>query len=149
MIRINLLPVREERRRADFQQQGMLLGLLVVFALGAIGWLQYSIRSDIGTTQTQVAQTEASIKKFEPQLKQVEEYKSKILNVFQKDFNGYKGSPISTRPFGRAPNIKRWKTTEAKNSKQIVDINSWNNCLHFLIDLQPEAAKTAPPQWAY
>lgn len=84
MIRINLLPVREERRKADLQQQIFLLGLLVVAALGAIGWVHYSIQSDIDAAKANVAQIEASIKKFEPQLKQVEAYKAKKAEVEQK-----------------------------------------------------------------
>jgi type IV pilus assembly protein PilN len=84
MIRINLLPVREERRKADLQQQVLLLGLLVAAAVGAIGWVHFSIRSDIDAAKTNVAQIEASIKKFEPQLKQVEAYKAKKAEVEQK-----------------------------------------------------------------
>lgn len=84
MIRINLLPVREERRKADLQNQVMLLGLLVMAVIVVIGWVHYSIRSDIGSAKTQVAQIDASIKKFEPQLKQVEAYKAKKTEVEQK-----------------------------------------------------------------
>ena len=84
MIRINLLPVREERRKADLQQQVLLLVLLVVVAVTVIGWMHFSIRSDIDNAKNQVAQIEASIKTFEPQLKQVEAYKAKKQDVEQK-----------------------------------------------------------------
>ncbi len=92
MIRINLLPVREERRKADLQKQVMLLGLLLVAVVVVIGWVHYSIRSNIGSAQTQVAQIDASIKKFEPQLKQVEAYKAKTIIVNKRSMNaGYAG----------------------------------------------------------
>lgn len=84
MIRINLLPVREERRKADLQKQILLLGTLVMATIAVIGWVHFSIRSDISAAKTQVAQIEASIKKFEPQLKQVEAYKAKKAEVEQK-----------------------------------------------------------------
>jgi len=84
MIRINLLPVREARRRADLQQHGMLLVALLAVIFGATGWLHYAMRSKVDTAKERVAQIEIQIKQFEPQLKQVEAYKLKKAEVQQK-----------------------------------------------------------------
>ena len=77
MIRINLLPVREARRRADIQQQALLLGFLLVLAVGVVGFMHMSIRGKIAGANDSVVETQAQIEKFEPQLEKVEEYKKK------------------------------------------------------------------------
>lgn len=84
MIKINLLPVREARRRADLQQQLVLFGLLLGVALAGVGYAHYAQASKIDELTNRVAQTEAEIKKYEPQLKQVEAYKQKKAEVQQK-----------------------------------------------------------------
>ena len=47
MIRINLLPVREARRRADLQQQGFLLVALLAVTLIGTGWMHFAMRSKV------------------------------------------------------------------------------------------------------
>ena len=47
MIRINLLPVREARRRADLQQQGFLLVALLMVAVVGTGWMHFAMRSKV------------------------------------------------------------------------------------------------------
>ena len=84
MIRINLLPVREARRKQDLQQQVLFLALIVGITLAGIGYVHYSIRADISDSKARAAQIEAQIKKFEPQLKQVEAFKAKKTEVEQK-----------------------------------------------------------------
>ena len=84
MIRINLLPVREARRRADLQQQGFLLVALFVVALLGTGWMHFAMRSKVSAGKGRVAQISAQIKQFEPQLKQVEAYKQKKAEVQAK-----------------------------------------------------------------
>jgi type IV pilus assembly protein PilN len=84
MIRINLLPVREARRRADLQQQGFLVAVLVVGALALTIWVHLAMRSKIEGGKERVAEIDAQIKQFEPQLKQVEAYKKKKAEVEAK-----------------------------------------------------------------
>lgn len=84
MIRINLLPVREARRRADLQQQGFLLVALFAVALVGTGWMHLAMQSKISSAKDRVAQINAQIKQFEPQLKQVEAYKAKKAAVQAK-----------------------------------------------------------------
>ncbi len=84
MIRINLLPVREARRRADLQQQGFLLVALLMVAVVGTGWMHFAMRSKVSAAKERVAQINAQIKQFEPQLKQVEAYKAKKAEVQAK-----------------------------------------------------------------
>lgn len=84
MIRINLLPVREARRRADVNQQLGMLGIVTVVALLIGGWAQWSIQSDIDAAKARVARTNAQIKRFQPQLEQVKAYKAKKATVQKK-----------------------------------------------------------------
>jgi type IV pilus assembly protein PilN len=84
MIRINLLPVREERRKATAQRLGLALAGALAGSLllsGAIhGMLLHQLSSTRGLTQ----QTQAEIQRFEPQLKQVEEFKKTKAEIEQK-----------------------------------------------------------------
>ena len=84
MIRINLLPVREERRKATAQRLGLSLAAVLVGSLllsGAThGTLLHQISSSRGLTQ----QTQAEIQRFEPQLKQVEQFKKTKAEIEQK-----------------------------------------------------------------
>ena len=84
MIRINLLPVREERRKASAQKLGvMLAGTLAgsVLVAGAIhGWL----RHEISASRELALATQSEIQRFEPQLKQVEEFKKTKAEIEQK-----------------------------------------------------------------
>ncbi len=84
MIRINLLPVREARRRADLQQQGLLLVALLAVACGLTTWVHMAMQAKISDGQERVAQIDAQIKQFEPQLKQVAAYKKKKAEVQAK-----------------------------------------------------------------
>jgi type IV pilus assembly protein PilN len=84
MIRINLLPVREARRRADVQQQLAVFGLVLAASLGAVGWTHWAMRSRIADAEKRVVETEAEIKKYDEQLAQVEAYKAKKKEVQDK-----------------------------------------------------------------
>jgi type IV pilus assembly protein PilN len=84
MIRINLLPVREARRRADVQQQLAVMGLVLAASLGGVGWVHLAMKGRISDAHARVAQTEAEIKKYDEQVKQVEAYKAKKKEVQDK-----------------------------------------------------------------
>jgi type IV pilus assembly protein PilN len=84
MIRINLLPVREERRKAGARN----LALVLVAALGGSvflsGALHVKVRHDISSTREMAVATQKEIDRFEPQLKQVEEFKKTKAEIEQK-----------------------------------------------------------------
>ena len=68
MIEINLLPVREAKRKADLRQLAFMLGatLLGIVALAAMFHL--SVINDISNSRGQIAQLQAQIDQFKPQL---------------------------------------------------------------------------------
>jgi type IV pilus assembly protein PilN len=84
MIRINLLPVREERRKAGARN----LALVLVAALGGSVLLSAAlhgkVRHDISSTRRLAVETQKEIDRFAPQLKQVEEFKKTKAEIEQK-----------------------------------------------------------------
>jgi type IV pilus assembly protein PilN len=71
MLQINLLPVREARRREDSRQLSMqaVLALLVVSA--AIGFTHSVISEEVANSKTRIAQMQRDIDQYKPQLEQV------------------------------------------------------------------------------
>ena len=84
MIRINLLPVREERRKASARQLAALLLAAVVGSALLAGAVHWKVRHDIGVAQESAQQTQQEIDRFGPQLKQVEEFKKTKGEIEQK-----------------------------------------------------------------
>jgi len=84
MIGINLLPVREARRRADMQQQLLLIGLVIGASVGVCVLLQGWTMASISGGQSRVAQLNDQIAQFQAQLQQVEDFKSKATEIEKK-----------------------------------------------------------------
>lgn len=75
MIQINLLPVREERRKADVRQLAVLLGATVLGALLVTGLFHAKVKSDVSSAQALLARTKVEIEEHKPQLQKVERYR--------------------------------------------------------------------------
>jgi type IV pilus assembly protein PilN len=84
MIRINLLPVREERRKATAKRLGAMLAATVAGSLLLAGAVHGMLRHEIAATRDLMAATQAEIQRFEPQLKQVDEFKKTKTEIEQK-----------------------------------------------------------------
>jgi type IV pilus assembly protein PilN len=84
MIEINLLPVREARRKADIRQQVMQLVLVVLVAAGVIGFVHSRMRDQISMAQMRVSQMEHDIEQFKPQLEQVAAFKKQKAKLQRK-----------------------------------------------------------------
>jgi type IV pilus assembly protein PilN len=84
MIRINLLPVREERRKAGARNLAAVLAAALVGSVLLSGLLHWKVRHDISSTREMAAATQKEIDRFEPQLKQVEEFKKTKSEIEQK-----------------------------------------------------------------
>ncbi len=84
MIEINLLPVREARRRADLRQQVMQLVLAMILVVTGIAYAHSRITSEIETSNRRIMQMEADIKQFQPQLDQVAAFRKKKANLEKK-----------------------------------------------------------------
>jgi type IV pilus assembly protein PilN len=84
MIRINLLPVREERRKAGARNLALVLAAALVGSVLLSGALHWKVRHDISSTRKLAAATQKEIDRFAPQLKQVEEFKKTKAEIEQK-----------------------------------------------------------------
>lgn len=84
MIRINLLPVREERRKADLRQFGLVLAATLVGSIVLVALYHTKLSSDVGEARDAVASTQQQIDQYQPQLKQVEEYRKAKAEIEKK-----------------------------------------------------------------
>lgn len=84
MIQINLLPVREARRKADIRQQLMQLVLVLIFTGAAVGFVHSRIADQISSARERVRQMERDIDQFKPQLAQVDAFRKKKAGLEKK-----------------------------------------------------------------
>ena len=77
MLEINLLPVREARRKADLRQYVMQLLLMMIVTVGGIGLVHSRIGDQVERAQARVRQMQNDIDQFKPQLEQVEAFKKR------------------------------------------------------------------------
>ncbi len=84
MITINLLPIREAKRRAGVRQQFMQLLLALILTGGAIVFAHVRINDDTDFAMQRVRQMEHDIKKFQPQLDQVAAFRKKKSSLEKK-----------------------------------------------------------------
>ncbi len=84
MIRINLLPVREARRKAGLRQQVVVWAGSVLGAL-ALAWAVHAyISHDIDTAERRIQGLQAQLKQYEPQKAELEQFKQKKTEIEQK-----------------------------------------------------------------
>lgn len=84
MLKINLLPVREARRKADLRQYMMQLVLVVIVVVGAVGIFHSRLTDQIEKTQARVAQMQSDIDQFAPQVAQVQAFKKRKAELEKK-----------------------------------------------------------------
>ncbi len=76
MIRINLLPVRAEKKKESKRQQLSIAILIVILSISAMAFLQISINRSIDAKKKQLSQIESEINKYKSLLKEVSQYKA-------------------------------------------------------------------------
>jgi type IV pilus assembly protein PilN len=84
MLEINLLPVREARRKADIRQQLMQLLLVLLVVLGGIGFWHSRVAEEISVSEVRISQMQNDIQQFKPQLEQVAAFKLKKARLEKK-----------------------------------------------------------------
>jgi type IV pilus assembly protein PilN len=84
MIRINLLPFREARRRAELRDQLGLMVLAVVMAAGLCVALQVWAAARLAGARDEVASIERKIADYEPEMKQLRAFEAKRAEVERK-----------------------------------------------------------------
>jgi type IV pilus assembly protein PilN len=84
MIKINLLPVREARRKANLRQQGILLGIALIAAVVVCGTLHTAIAASISSERGRVVAAQAELGKLEETLKEVERFRQEKEDIERK-----------------------------------------------------------------
>ena len=84
MIEINLLPVREAKKKAEVQQQLLLMGVTLLGAIGVATAVEWNVRQRITEAASHATQLENQINQFKPQLAQVEAYRKTRQEIEQK-----------------------------------------------------------------
>jgi type IV pilus assembly protein PilN len=84
MIQINLLPVREARRKANLRQYVMQFAFAAMLAAAGIGFAHSRITEQISSIQLRVTQMQRDIAQFKPQLDQVDAFRKKKANLEKK-----------------------------------------------------------------
>jgi type IV pilus assembly protein PilN len=84
MLQINLLPVREVRKRFETRQIMLQLVLVLILTSAAIGAFQTRLSSQVARTQARIQQMDKDIAQFKPQLEQVEGFKNKKKELEKK-----------------------------------------------------------------
>jgi type IV pilus assembly protein PilN len=84
MLEINLLPVREARRKADLRQYVMQLLLMLILTVGGIGLVHSRIGDEVERAQARVRQMQNDIDQFKPQLEQVAAFKKRKSELEKK-----------------------------------------------------------------
>jgi type IV pilus assembly protein PilN len=84
MIEINLLPVREARRKADLRQQALLLAGTLIGSVALSGAVHAWMVGRTVSANHQVRKLEQEIAKFGSQLQQVEDFRRKKAEIEQK-----------------------------------------------------------------
>ena len=99
MITINLLPHREARRVADLRQTLALLVLGLVILVGAIWFVNKSVKDSQMMAEAAVRQLEADIERYGPEQKQVASFKQKKSELEDKldvirDLDAARSGPV-------------------------------------------------------
>jgi type IV pilus assembly protein PilN len=76
MIEINLLPVREEKRKADVRQFAAMLLASFIGSVVLAGLVHAKLANDVARTKGALVQLQRQIDTFKPQLEQVERYRA-------------------------------------------------------------------------
>ncbi len=84
MIRINLLPFREARRRAELRDQLGLVVLAIVVVAGLSAVLQVWMSARLSGARAEVTRIEKRIKEFEPEMAQLRGFEAKRGEVERK-----------------------------------------------------------------
>jgi type IV pilus assembly protein PilN len=84
VIRINLLPVREARRKAGVRQQMVLLAASLIGAVVLSAAIHTWMIGSISSARSRVAALNAQLEQYKPQQQQVAEFKAKKAEIEQK-----------------------------------------------------------------
>src|SRR5437867_3281190 len=102
MIQINLLPVREAKRKANVKQHVLELVLVLIVVVAGIGFVHIDLTDNLETTQNSITQMQNDIEKFKPQLDQVAAFRAKKAEL-QKKMPSAEAAPAPGAPAAQPP----------------------------------------------
>ena len=126
MLQINLLPVREARRREDSRQLSMQAVLALLIVCAAIGFAHSVISEDIANSKTRIAQMQRDIDQYKPQLEQVAAFRTQKKKLQTKidvinELDRARSGPVRVLSELAARTPERlWLTSLATEGKTIV-----------------------------
>jgi type IV pilus assembly protein PilN len=99
MIKINLLPVRAERRKEFIRKQLSILVLSLVCAIMVMGFLFFHLQNRYDDTKKSLARTNKEIKQLQPIIKKIDTYKKQKQDISRKiaiiiDLDRYRLAPV-------------------------------------------------------
>jgi type IV pilus assembly protein PilN len=83
-VRINLLPHREQKRQARQRQFVSLAAMLVVMALGVVGFVHFVLATQIDNQNSRNALLKAEIVKLDEQIKEIDKLREQIAQVLSR-----------------------------------------------------------------
>ncbi|MCH2171172.1 PilN domain-containing protein [Myxococcota bacterium] len=84
MLEINLLPIREARRRAGLRKQAVQLSVGLALTVACIGTVHFHITRDIAESRARIAQMQSDIDRLKPQIEQVAVFRKKKAALTEK-----------------------------------------------------------------
>jgi type IV pilus assembly protein PilN len=84
MIRINLLPVRAEKRKEILRQQAVLAAVIVLLLVGGIGLVHSWLKADIEDLQRRIVERRAQVAELQKKIGKVKQYKTKKRELEEK-----------------------------------------------------------------
>ncbi len=84
MIEINLLPVREAKRRENVRELLIQMLLIALISGGGLGLVHSRLTDQLSLASARVAQMESDIEEFKPHLEQVAAFRSRKAKLEQK-----------------------------------------------------------------
>jgi type IV pilus assembly protein PilN len=134
MIEINLLPVREEKRKADVRQFALMLGATVLGTAALATAVHIKLVASVVGTRSSLVQLQKQIDQFKPQLEQVEKYRAtkqaieSKLEVISRLERSRSGPLFMLTELSVNAPERLWLTSlEAKSSKVVVKGMSLDN----------------------
>ncbi len=84
MLEINLLPVREARRKEEARQFLLQVVLALLVASSGIGFVHTSISEDLSVSNERIHQMQREVDQFKPRLKQVAAFRKEKARLQEK-----------------------------------------------------------------
>jgi type IV pilus assembly protein PilN len=126
MLQINLLPVREARRKEDSRQLAMQAALVLLLVGAVVGFAHSIISEEIENSKTRIAQMQRDIDQYKPQLEQVAAFRAQKKKLETKigvieELDQARSGPVRvlSELASRTPD-RLWLTSLATEGKVIV-----------------------------